>query len=110
MEPGLDEISRERSNDGARTSEEEDAIRVRAVQILMLLDSDGTGTMETAALLRSHGGDSNGIFSSLRQADPKRVTRIEFLDYVQGLQSLKGLKVLLCPFISHFISLPSSSA
>jgi len=73
-------------------SGEEDAIRVRALQLLMLLDNDGTGTLVKCELLGVHGGDESGILSGLKHNHPNKVSRLEWLNFVDNLRRTKGTK------------------
>ena len=73
-------------------SGEEEAIRVRALQLLMLLDNDGTGTIVKSELVAVHGGDSEGTLAALKHNQPDKVSRLEWLDFVDDLRRTKGAK------------------
>ena len=73
-------------------SGQEDAIRVRALQLLMLLDNDGTGTIIREQLACVHGGDENGTLAGIKHLAPDKISRLEWLDFVGNLQQAKGVK------------------
>ena len=73
---------------GSGETAEEEAIRVRALQLLMLLDQQGDGSMSYEELLTVHGGDARGLLDLLphSQASPSPYPK----EHVQALPPIPG--------------------